>query len=1133
MKILTSNTTKGSIAVIFKEIKKRLDNNEDCIILTADRSVANMEVAVLENLKGCGAEFRVNVMSFTRFCVKNMGDKVKECLTPEGSVMLLADVISKVNKNFHYYRRVRPDSLANEVYAALTALRNSGISTEMLRKKGIAGGLKDDEKKPCESETATKLPDSLRRKLHDLVLIYEGYLEALGDKREDSTTRLEAFVNMLNEDCGKNKGINFFVVGMEDFNKPQLDVLKALDNGAKSLTIGLVDGKGNKNCRVYPGKLIDKIKRLSGDNIVESFEGEHNLDDVQLSIVKNLFAYEKLMAREIVDAKGRICINEALTRQDEVLYVALDIVKKIRAGARYKDFEILVGSEDYIPIIRNIFDRYGIVYFVDQKEMLIRQTKVKYLLCGLQTVIKNFRGEDVIDLVKNPLFALTLEDGTMSKNDKIFRFENYVLKYNITSFNKPFEIGDKKEIEVAEEVRQILVGTLEVLGGNNKKPMDEIVKNARTFLDNVAPQWAEHVEILSKESKHYKKCAEQVDNKMSAIFDEIKNVLNEESNLESFDTILRSMFKTLKIALVPTSVDTVFVGDMSSKFTGRGNLYVVGANSGYLPSESAGGVILTASDEQLFETLLKDEEIEGRKVELYPTQKDRVKKERRTIIEILAGCKGQISISYSVSSHSGAMRPSEIVLQLKAMFKEPYEEEGVKKYRELSVSKIDFDNIKKTMASPEDLSYMFAGKDKGMHSILTYAESGRASESEMPIYRSAYDNLDSDDQIVFEKIRKEPEWIKDAPVITKTSLSRLEQYFKCPYGYFLNYTLGLKERKEGNVESFDAGLILHAVFEKFFKKLNESIDKETNTITLKREDVEGVALSAYDSYMQSEGNERLLRLYEKPDVKRMFDRIKLEGVRTCKDFYEIALHSRFLPEYFEAEFIGEEEAKRKYGDDIDERALFKPIILDNDGKQVEIRGFIDRVDVCDDNFLIFDYKTYNKDLADKEIYYGESLQLYIYAKAMEENIGKKPAGVFYVPIRVGFTKGAGVKCGYNGHTTDNAELRGKIFGDVQDGATSDYDQNPIPEHYLDEDGFKARSEYALDLATEGVKEIEAGYIKPSPLGNCTNCYYKKYCVYSGIDGRSDSAIDVGIFTSYKNAEETDADSGKDNGEVEE
>ena len=1103
----------------------RLEQNEECIILTADRNVANMEKTVLDTLKGCGAEFRVNVMSFTRFCVKNMGERVKRCLTPEGSVMLLADVIEKCNDKFVYYRRVRPDSLANEVYAALTALRNSGVSTDNLREK------------------AEKLPIALRNKSLDLSLIYEGYLEALSEKREDSTTRLAAFADMLNENPGKNASINFFVVGMDDFNKPQIDVLRALDNGVKSLTVGFVVGYSNRNERIYPTKIYTKIKGKQEDKIPENFCPE-TMSPIRLSILKNLFSYVKLPKNEILEVKDEISIKKALTRQDEVLFVALDIVKKIRNGARYKDFEILIGSEDYIPIIRNIFDRYGIVHFIDQKELLVRQAKAKYLLSALQVVIRNYRNEEVLDFVKNSLFELSLDGEAVCRQDKIFKFENYVLKYNINynKFTQPFDCGKEEEIHEAEEVRKALVERVGVLGGNGVRSMADIVAGVRTLLDNVAIPWGKHVEMLVKESKHFKKCAEQVDNKIKGILDEIEGVLTGESTVEKFDTILRSMLKTLKIALVPTFLDSVFVGDMSSKFTGNGDLYVLGANSGQLPAESAGGTIITAKDEKLFEEA---------EIELYPTQADRLKKGLFKLVEILAGCKGKLTISFSASSAGGALNPSTIILQFAEMFKTKRKKVNGEGYEmtPLKEELITFDKLSWTMATDEDLSVMFAGKDKGMHSILTYAESGRAGESDVAIYRSAFNSLDDENKALLGKIRKDPDNLENAKKITKTSLSRLEQYFKCPYAYFLNYTLGLQKREEGDVEGFDSGIILHAVFEGFFMALRDGITKNGKKKDLERDDVEHVALTAFDNLIK--GDERLARLYEKADTKRLFNRLKFEGVRTCKDLFEISLRSEFKPKYLEAEFIGEKEAKAKYGDSVKDRVLFDPIVLDIDGRQVEIRGKIDRVDVCVDesedhpcdHFLIFDYKTFKSaDIGDKDIYHGEKLQLYIYAKAMKDNIDKNVAGVFYVPIYAGFNKNGEKRYSYEGQVTDNEGIRNRIFKEFAEGEELTSARNPLPKPqrkdtiastYLSEEGFKSRSDYAIDIAKEGVKEIESGYIKPVPIKSgqisCAFCNFKKVCAYRELNARERYDVDGSIFTEYNNPK---TDETIENNEVE-
>ena len=1093
---------------ILEEVKKCLVDGEECIILTADRNVANMEKVVLGNLKECGAEFRVNNMSFTRFCARTMGDSIKRCLTPEGSVMLLADVIEKCNKDFVYYSRVRPDSLAGEVYAALTALRSSGVSSVDLREK------------------AEKMPKSLKNKATDLSLMYDGYLEALADRRDDSTTRLEACAKFLMENPSKYSGFNIFVVGMNDFNRPQLQVLEALDKGAKSLTIGLVSGFSNRNKRVYPEAMVAKVKALSKNKSAGEPYFE-NISKVQKTIGENLFSYENLPAREVVEVGDSLSIKKALTRQDEVLYVALDIVKKIMNGARYKDFEILVGNEEYFSIIRNVFDRYGIAYYIDQKELLQRQTKAKYILSALAVITKNYRNEEVLDFVKNPLFELTLvDDENMSREDKIFRFENYVLEYNVnySKFLSPFDCGSEEKLQVAEEVRRALVNALSALGGNETRSMADIVKGVRDLIDNTKDAWDEHVEMLSKESEYFKKCSEQVDSKINAILDEIEGVLAGESTLEKFDTILRSMLKTLKIALMPTFLDSVFVGDMSSKFTGNGDLYVLGANSGALPTESEGGAIITAKDEELFKEA---------GISVYPTQRDRINKGLFTLIDILSSCTGQLTISYSLSSAGGALNPSSIILQMKGMFK--------KNGDPIEAEQIFFDNLRASMISIDELSAMFAGKDKGMHSLLTYAESGRATESDMEIYRTVYSALDDDKKEVLHKNRQVPEKIENAQIITKTSLSRLEQYFKCPYGYFLNYTLGLNRRNEGEVENFDAGTILHAVFEDFFTKLRDGVKDGSGKRMMTREDVEGVATVAFDKFINSD--ERLQRIYEKPDIHRLFDRLKKEGVRTCKDFFEISLHSKFRPEYLEVEFISKEEAEKKYGWTIKDRVLFEPIVLDLDDRQVEIRGKIDRVDSYENKFVIFDYKTYKSaDLSESEIYHGEKLQLYIYAKAMKDNIGKDVVGVFYLPIFAGFNKGDERRYGYKGQISDNEKIRGEIFGELPEGVTSTFKQisvlpNPRANStkastFLNNDGFEARSNYAIELAKEGVKEIESGYIKPSYIKagqGCESCEFKKICAYRDMNPREKYKVDSKIFDEFSPQSQKDSEAPKAEG----
>ena len=66
----------------------------------------------------------------------------------------------------------------------------------------------------------------------------------------------------------------------------------------------------------------------------------------------------------------------------------------------------------------------------------------------------------------------------------------------------------------------------------------------------------------------------------------------------------------------------------------------------------------------------------------------------------------------------------------------------------------------------------------------------------------------------------------------KTSVTRLESFFRCPYAYFLEHGLKLKERKEGQLKAVDTGNIIHEVLEKFVKKfvIGKNLDMDESKI---------------------------------------------------------------------------------------------------------------------------------------------------------------------------------------------------------------------------------------------------------------------------------------------------------------
>ena len=61
-----------------------------------------------------------------------------------------------------------------------------------------------------------------------------------------------------------------------------------------------------------------------------------------------------------------------------------------------------------------------------------------------------------------------------------------------------------------------------------------------------------------------------------------------------------------------------------------------------------------------------------------------------------------------------------------------------------------------------------------------------------------------------------------------TSISKLEKYNSCPFSYYLQYILKLKEKEELKVQSFDTGSFMHDVINTFFEEINNSGIKLNN-----------------------------------------------------------------------------------------------------------------------------------------------------------------------------------------------------------------------------------------------------------------------------------------------------------------
>lgn len=1088
MKIVVSNTSHGAYKGFVQEIKNHLDTGMQNVVLAPDRFTAFVERGLISTLE-LESTFGIEVVSFTRLANKLIGKDIKSCLTPEGSVMLISKVILDVKDQLCYYRNVaKADGFASELYAALTALRNSGATVETLRER---------------AETIEGA-SSVKSKLLDIALIYDEYLNQLEKEHSDSSTRLVALAKHLQEHPESVAGKHFYCTDIYEFSAPELEILKWIDKYALSLTIAVTSGYDNPNKRIYPDRVIGKLKSIC-DGKAEIVRHDETLCSPTDAVSRWLFSYSKPKNRaENVDENGnrKVCLRVAKDRYDEILKLATDVVRHVREGGRYNDIEVFVSDlKSYQSDIKSIFSRYKIPFFIDEKELLSEQTKVRYLVSALAVVRSGFRSGEVLDFVKNPLFYNSFDYG----EEEVFLFENYVLKHGVeySKFFSPFQLDkhdDKKtkqhkkefnyqnldekdrflleneETAIPERVREKLVRTLAPINFKASVQVATIVLGCRQLLGDVDVEWQKHVAKLDKISNFYTKCAEQVDEKLSAVLDEIEDVIKGQRTVGEFETILSSMLKTLKIALVPTYLDCVFVGSYDSRFMGGKDVYILGAVNGKLPTTETGGIVISPTDEDALSKV---------GIEVSPSSYQKVMTNMYAVCDLMKKPHGRLLISRPELADGVALQPSVVIKELQSIL--------VENGKAIEEERIDFEHISKESDEQKELALdIFATKRGAYHEILRNAMPvvvedatlNRIVPEELGIYSAARETIEDESKKKLDDISKRPEKINLAKkAIETTSISRLEKFYSCPYKHYFAYILSLQKRQEGEFLGTENGTILHSVLEQLMCDVRDGKVDETN--------LEEKTEIYFDNALKECEYEYHL---EKPKTKRVLMRVKNESVQLARDVYALSRRSEFIPFLMEAAIGGKD---------------IKPMSIKVGENEIRFNGIVDRIDVKDDDFLIVDYKTYRAKLELKDVYYGNKIQLYVYMKAVKNSLDKRPVGVFYFPIVQGFNNDEDPRYEYQGQFVKEDGVLKSIDSQFELGADRKTTVLPLTDMgkqgknvYITPEQLDAIGDYALAVATKGEEAIESGFIKPLPIKEaCKYCDYQDVCAYASMHER--------------------------------
>ncbi len=1142
VEFITGRSGSGKTTYIMNYLIEKLNdihNNQDYILFVPEQMSfqAEYEIAKKVNSK---AYTNLQVFSFKRLAYRlflEVGGLNKTFINDITIEMMITKIIEENSDKFLLYNKVSSNlNFVHLIHALLKEFKSYNIDGSSLEKI---------IKNEFTNET-------LKKKLQDVAFIYNKLNIMYGKNIRDN----EDFYKELSEKIADSeyiKNSEIIIDGYYNFTTTELNVIYQLFRYCKKVTMLFTiddvtnyDLSGEENLFNLPYRTFMKLKNhLSEERIelkIRHLEVNYRFKNDELAFLEKNYE-KKLVYNKKIE---KIEIKETVSPTSEVHEVARRIYNEVLSGNAYSDFVIYINNpEVYYPLIQNIFKLYQIPVFIDDNKLMLDHYLLNFIDASLEIVKTNFNYEAIFRAIKTEMFMPivykdeTLTDKNYQRMTLLYRkridlLENYCLSHGVmgSDWKKEYwyydiykKLGEKNR-ELTEKEKQ-----LEKLINETKKEISDVMlkfsntfNNAKTVKAQITAiyqmlfdldierkleiyELIDSNQSLNKIDLNQAKEHKQVYNKLMDLFDELVEVCGDyEINTGELIKILRTGFKSMKFAIVPPALDQVMVGTLKrSRFEMTGHFddpksmgvkqaFVLGVNENEIPKVQVESGLLTNKEREF----LIDNDLE-----MMPTCEKAFLEEYFIIYTVLCSPSEKLILSYTLSSNDKkeAFR-SEVIDNLVQMFPK-LKIKTVYDFPENNSSILTY------ITNPVMSSTML------LQAINRIRKGYDVDEIWKALYGYYKHNIKLSQKLIGITYQNVATELSKADVknlygeVITASVSGIEKFNSCPYAYFLDKGLKIKDRDIKTIESMDIGDLYHETM----KEIALMLMKEN--ILLHQVDIKQIPIlvnnivNDFSSKMQrkffvsSRQNEYLLH------------KIKESLIRSLLTMHYQSSHSKF-------KIYAVEE---KFGVGVDKLKV-KPIELNN-GFKMQLSGFIDRIDVANINdsayVRIIDYKSGSKDIDFTKIYNHLSLQLFTYLDVVLENskslFNKEgiPAGILYYHIQDSLIAAnselneAEIKQKHyeqykmNGYTMGEKEVSALFDDKLYASGKSDiikvtYTKNGYHKNQskvLSEIEINSLRKHAKKTIIDSVGTLTQGNvdIKPVMYKKAANC---KYCNYQAI-----------------------------------
>lgn len=963
LRIIYGKSGSGKSEYCFSEIAKLIEKEKKIYIITPEQFSFTAEKKLMDAIDK-KAVVNAEVITLSRMAhrvLQEIGGSKKTKLTKCGKAMLIYSILNE-NKNKLKFLS-KSDENIDLSMTAITEFKKHGILPERLQ------------------EEIEKVQDEyLKTKLNDMFLIYQNFEQKLQGEYIEDTDLLTMLSNELeNTDIIKDSLI--YIDEFAGFTYQEYEILKQFIKLAKQVTITVctdsLEPSVNPDTDIFysnkitVSKILNLLKKedLKIDEKIFLKELPRFKSDELKHLEANIFNNRaKIYNKEVENIRLFLAKNQ----YSEIENVAKEITKLVRdENLRYKDISVITKNIDtYSSLVRAIFAQYDIPVFIDEKRDLNQNIIVQYLLSIFEVFSKNFSREAVFNYLKIGF--------TDIEEDDIFKLENYCTKWGIkqnkwkSDFNLGINDANKEEIEYLNKLRKQIIEPLLSLkekfgvAKNTTKAIYEFLEeqNIEEKINIKIKELQEigQIDLANEYVSSYKIILD--------IFDEIVLIFgNEKLSIDKYMQILKTGLKNSELGKIPGTQDQVIVGDVDRSRSHKvDTIFIIGLNDGNFPSINKSEGFFGDKDREI----LKNDGIElanGTIENLY--------EENFNIYKAFTTAEKRLYLSYASSETEGkSLRPSMIINKMKNIFPKLKEQSDIiNKNYEITNKMMTYQELLENISNLKENKEI----DDIWYKIYQYYKEQNEWNERLQKDLKGIDYTNIPESINKETIEKL------YGNTLNTSVSKLEKFAQCPFSYYLQYGLRLKEKEELKIQSFDTGSFMHETIDEFFKKVKEENISLAELVTDEEKIQELVNIVIKEKLDMGKKYTFVATSKYKVLVKRL-QRIVAKAL---KYIIEGLVYSEFNIEGTEIEF--------------GKNGKYNPILIQlEDGKKVEITGKIDRVDTAnseDGKYLrIIDYKSSAKNIDLNEVYAGLQIQLLTYMDAVCKEEDLLPAGVLYFSL---------------------------------------------------------------------------------------------------------------------------------------